>query len=263
MAHIKSVPYRVSLRWLFYRLLQDGLYKTKEDYHDKWKGLSARMRKMSYGEWRPDTLSDDTSGIIHRVGFFEDRAHLEENPDAIANMINITFDPFCEMDRYTIIGFEARAMIEQFRYYTEGIDLLPFGGDAHIDFKWKIAKHLEDAHRWYGIPIQFLYFGDYDDKGQKILTAAMKDIQAWCEHPIDFKWCGLTFEQAGEFALPENPEKPGQFQWEALTDPQAKEIISGAMAAYGVDTKLIRRKIREGEKVTKEYRKLIRRALEN
>lgn len=29
MVHVRSVPYIVSLRWLFYRLLQDGLYHHK------------------------------------------------------------------------------------------------------------------------------------------------------------------------------------------------------------------------------------------
>jgi hypothetical protein len=90
----------------------------------------------------------------------------------------------------------------------------------------------------------------------------MKDIQAWCEHPIDFKWCGLTKEQAEEFNLPENPEKPGQFQWEALTDPQAKGIISGAMARYEVDMERIEAKIEEGERVTKEMREKFRAAIE-
>jgi len=261
MVHLKSVPYRVSLRWLFYRLLQDGLYKTKEDYHDKWKGLCSLVRKRFYGEWCPTTLHDDTSEIIIRVGFFASREHLEKNPDVVANMVRISFDPFYEMDRYTIIGFEARAMVEQFQHYTQGINLLPFGGDAHINFKWKIAKHLEDAHGWYGNPIQFLYFGDFDDKGQKILIAAIKDIQKWCKCPIDFEWCGLTKEQAEEFNLPDNPERPGQYQWEALSDSQAEEIISEAMAHYGVDTKFVRKKIKEGKRITKQYQKIVRKAL--
>ena len=259
MEHIKSVPYRVSLRWLFYRLLQDALYKTKDDYKGKWVGVASLARKRSYGEWRPDTLRDDTSGMIERVGFFQDRNHVENNPDAVANMIKITFDPFYELDRYTIIGFEARAMVEQFMYYTEGINLLPFGGDAHIEPKWDLAKHIEEAHEWYdGSPTQFLYFGDYDDKGHKILTAAMKDIRKWCKHPIDFVWCGLNKEQAEEFSLPENPEKPGQYQWEALTDPQARGIISQALVRNEVDTKLIKAKIEEGERITKEWREKIK-----
>lgn len=262
MEHIKSVPYRVSLRWLFYRLLQDALYKTKDDYKGKWVGVASLARKRSYGEWRPDTLRDDTSGMIERVGFFQDRDHVKGSPDAIANMITVTLDPFYELDRYTIIGFEARAMVEQFMYYTEGMNLLPFGGDAHIEPKWDIAKHIEQAHKWYGgIPTQFLYFGDSDDKGRKIPVAAMKDIQKWCKHPIEFVWCGLTEEQAEKFNLPENPEEPGHYQWEALTDPQAREIISQAMAHNGVDTELIKAKIEEGERITKEWQEKIKRLM--
>jgi len=264
MAHIESVPYRVSLRWLFYRLLQDGLYKTKDDYKDKWIGLSSLVRKRSYGEWRPYTLVDDTSGMIERVGFFRDRMHLEENPKLVAELTEITFDPFYEMDRYSAIGFEARAMADQFLYYTEGINLFPFGGDAHINFKWEIAKHIEKVHKWYGgIPTQFLYFGDYDKKGNKIFEVAKKDIQKWCKYPIDFVWCGLTKEQAEKFKLPENPDKPGQYQWEALTDPQAKEIISRAQTCNRVDMRLIKAKIKEGEGVTKDYRGRIKKALES
>ncbi|GAJ17797.1 unnamed protein product, partial [marine sediment metagenome] len=30
--HIRSVPYRVTARWLFYRLLQDGIYHGKDAY---------------------------------------------------------------------------------------------------------------------------------------------------------------------------------------------------------------------------------------
>ena len=30
--------------------------------------------------------------------------------------------------------------------------------------------------------------------------------------------------------VPENPDKPGAWQWEALTDPQARQIIEGGIA---------------------------------
>jgi hypothetical protein len=168
------------------------------------------------------------------------------------------------MEKYTVIGFEARAMVKQFLYYTKGINLFPFCGDAHIEPKWKLAKHLEDAHRWYGgKPMQFLYFGDCDEKGEMILKAAMKDVRRWCDQEIEIeaKWCGLTREQAKRFHVPKNPDKPGQYQWEALTDPQAKEIIELALAKFGVDVDLIKKKAREGERLTKEWRKKIERSL--
>jgi hypothetical protein len=53
----------------------------------------------------------------------------------------------------------------------------------------------------------------------------LKDIRAWCSVPFDFETIGLTGEQAKDFGLPENPEKPRSFQWEALDDKDAKKLI--------------------------------------
>lgn len=36
MEHIKSVEYKVSARWVFYRLLQEGHYSDKNDYKNKF-----------------------------------------------------------------------------------------------------------------------------------------------------------------------------------------------------------------------------------
>ena len=33
MEHINSVPHKVGLRWVFYRLLQDGILTSKADYN--------------------------------------------------------------------------------------------------------------------------------------------------------------------------------------------------------------------------------------
>ena len=65
--HVNSVSYKVSLRWLFYRLLQDGIYKAKGNYNNL-KGLVSKARKNFFGKWRPDSLSDQTrhSIIPHR-----------------------------------------------------------------------------------------------------------------------------------------------------------------------------------------------------
>ena len=41
---VQSVPYKVSLRWLFYRLLQEGIYQDKSGYNNL-KYLAAKARK--------------------------------------------------------------------------------------------------------------------------------------------------------------------------------------------------------------------------
>ena len=59
MWHIQSVPYQVALRWLFYRLLQEGVFQSKDDYQ-QLKSLTARARKTFYDGWAPNTLADDS-----------------------------------------------------------------------------------------------------------------------------------------------------------------------------------------------------------
>ena len=261
MVHIKSVPYKVSLRWLFYRLLQDEYYVGKDDYKKKWVGLASLARKRFYGEWRPNTIVDDHREIVYRVGHFKDQEHMRRNLDDIVNLTEVSFSHFYGQTAYVVIGFEAHAMVNQFLYHTEGINLIPFGGDVSIPLKWEIAAHLARCARTYQKPLRLLYFGDYDKKGKRIFMSAIRDIQDWCHYPIDFQWCGLTKEQAEEFALPKNPERPEQYQWEALTEFAAEDIITRALVHYRIDTDLIRAKSRESDVVTHQLRKKVRKAL--
>jgi len=48
--HIESVPYKVSLRWVFYRLYQGGIYKDKRDY-DAFGMIASRARHDFYNGW--------------------------------------------------------------------------------------------------------------------------------------------------------------------------------------------------------------------
>jgi hypothetical protein len=234
---VQSVPYRVSSRWLFYKLLQKGFYSTKEDYKGKWTPILSMARKREYNGWRRDTIEDDTRWRIPRTGFYMSVEHVVKNlPDAISNSINLTIDHFYRQEVYVELWFEARAMAKQFMHYTKGIDLVPFGGDPSIPLKNDTAKHLENCAGWYGTPLQVLYFGDLDTKGGKIYESAVRDVQEWCSEPIQVTRCGLTLEQVQKYDLPENFEKPGQYQWEALEDWQAREIIEAALPEGRVPT---------------------------
>lgn len=76
--HVMSVPYRVSARWLFYRLLQDGIYHEKGDA-SLFSQMIAEARKRYYKGWRPYTLVDE-SRQAHRteVGYSDEEAWLDE-----------------------------------------------------------------------------------------------------------------------------------------------------------------------------------------
>jgi len=255
MAHIKSVEYDVSGRWLFYRLLQEGIFSAKSDVK-KLEGYTSKARKRFWNGWNPKTLTDETRKIIWK-GVFN---------LAVENWIE---DLECELDKFQnqdyiiLICYEAKAMTGQFEYYTNHLPLIAFGGDASIHYKKRIAEAIEWVDNRYNKnknknrkPIKILYFGDCDAKGRQIYQSAFKDIYEWCSVPFDLIYCGLTQEQAKDYNLPSNPEKPNQYQWEALTDEQAKELITNAVNLYQ-DSKKIEAVEKTQEKILKQAKEVL------
>ena len=142
---------------------------------------------------------------------------------------------------YVECWFEARAMLGQFKEHTKDIVLRPFGGFAGIEYKYRIAKELEELSERFQKPIKILYFGDCDEAGKMISYSAVdgpRGLRKWCEVPFDLIVCGLTKKQARHYKLPANPDKPGEYQWESLEDGQAAEIIGESVGKY-VDQNVI------------------------
>lgn len=224
LKYINSVPYAVSLRWTFYRLYNDGLYSDKRDYLTKFKSLQANWRKQWKYGWRPNTFKDDTRTILnYGIG--------SKNKEEWIDNLECSLDKFYTQDYFVMVLYEANAMSDQFRYYTKNIPLVAFGGDASIRLKWDIAKQIEWANQRYNKPVVILYFGDADDKGIKIYNSAMTDIKSWCDVDFRSEYCGLTMEQAKKLKLPIGIEGKG-YQWEGLSDEQAKEIIISNLEKY-------------------------------
>ncbi len=268
MEHVKSVSYRVGLRWVFYRLLQDGFYSKKDDWQ-KFKGQCSAWRHEGRGDWRPDTLEDDTREVIYRGT--EEAWPIKYIPDFLINYIPdlLKDSHFKYQDYYVEVWFEARAMKEQFQRYTPPVPLRPFGGDYTIGPKWNAAKDLEKMSDRFGKPIKILYFGDRDSKGDLICYSAIdgpKGMRKWCAADFEVIRCGLNTDQIEMFRdrgeeIPENPEKPGQYQWEALTDDQAREIIEAMVDKY-IDSEAVERVEEEAREQAKELAEKIREAFE-
>lgn len=247
MEFVNSVSYAVSLRWVFYRLLQEGFYSKKGDYAN-WVKLSSKVRKNFYKDWNPDTLTDDSRERI-------EKAYGDENVEDYLNRLKeygvalgFELDHFYKQDNYVEIWFEARAMVRQFEHYTNRINLFPFGGQTSIPLKWETAKKLEICKEKYNNNIVILYFGDYDKAGFQIPESAVRDIRAWCNIDFEFIRCGLTEEQAIKYNIPENPDKPGEYQWEALSDENAGEIIIKNVSTY-IDENIISKLVYQAEEV--------------
>ena len=237
--HIESVPYKVSIRWVFYRLLQEGFYSSKDDYK-KLINHIGRARHAFWEGWRPDTLADETRSSIIEGDAFESVEAWIKAPDLCV------LDKWQDQDSYLEIWFEARAMVEQFKEYTKYITLRPMGGQPSIPFKFNIAKDL-DAYEDRDVTI--LYFGDLDPAGRVIANVASEDVHRWSDCDFDFVWAGLTSEQVDKYRVPENFEHPGAYQWEALADDAAAEIIHEILSEY-VDQEAIDNKIIEEVEAT-------------
>ena len=220
---VNSVPYRVSARWVFYRLLQEGFYSKKDDYKNQLLPALSDARHAFYKDWRPDTLADDTrAAVVRGNGFRDEKAWLK----ALAAQVACNLDYWLKQPHYAECWYEARAMTDQFQYYTEHLTLRPMGGQPSIPYKWQIAKDLEQAAERYKVPIVVLYFGDLDQAGGIISDTVETDVRAWCAVDFTLIRAGLTVEQVAQYNVPENIEKPGEYQWEALSDEGARAIIT-------------------------------------
>jgi len=249
---VSSVPYKVDARWLFYALLQEGFYKTKKDYKNKFTAMFARARISFHKEWRPDTLADEQRQITGRAGGYESADDaIGDVRQNILDAARIDIDHFYRQENYVELWFEARSMAGQFKQYTKGVDLVPMGGSASIPYKWKIAERLTNAAARYGKPIRILYFGDDDEAGHEIQEVVERDVRRWCSEPFEIMWCGLTPAQVKKYGIPENFEKHGH-QWVALGDAAAREIIAAAMNLY-IDTGLIDEADEEADDFAKEW----------
>lgn len=236
---VAGVPYAVTLRWLFYGLWQEGYFSFQKSSDKKsakalaYGNFSKAMSRLRHSPDRfqerwPIELADDRRDPIHRTQGFADVAEwLGWERERLACNV----DKMVGQDRYILVAFEAEAMQSQFKHYTEkyGVSLWPFSGATSIPYKQRMAGHIEWINDKFGLPTTILYFGDLDLAGEIIPETAFRHVRKWCDVRFDAYRVGLNREHIQEYGIEEDPEKPGKFQWEAVNDQAAREIITGAL----------------------------------
>lgn len=236
---VNSVPYDVTARWLFYGLWQRGYYShqqktekksAKERAYGNFCDLMSELRH-SPPEWQerfPISLADDRRDPIHFTDGYRTPAewlqHTRDN-------IQCDVDYMSGQERYVMVAFEAEAMQSQFIHYTAGygVSLWPFSGHASIAYKQRLAEHIAVVRRRAGVPVIILYFGDLDPTGELIPETAFTHVRKWCEVGFTAYRAGLNREHVLAYDIPDDPDRPGKFQWEAVSDDAAREIITGAL----------------------------------
>lgn len=170
LTKIKSISYKPTLRWVFYRCVQEhGLQK--KDYKN-FIALTSRARHYFWNGWRPNTLIDETKEISTLGEGFES---IIDWLKAI-QVTQLNLDKTLNQDKIAIVMYEARAMSGQFKHYAGPYypNLIPCGGEVVISLNWQIAKLIESIDAKYHKPIKILYFGDYDTKGLAIPESSLQ-----------------------------------------------------------------------------------------
>lgn len=266
MEFIRSLPYTTTSRAVFYRLKEDGLIAEKAGYNS-WLKITSSARKALYvspaGVWCPDIFADDGREVVYQAYGYEKASYaVRDLPEQIISDIQLKLDHFFYQKNVTMVLYESQAMGAQFTHYVKGIDHAGLKGDASVPHKYEIAQNLNRLYRRYGKPVTVLYYGDLDKKGLEIPESAMDDIYTWLDEGVEVKFerIGITVEQIRELGL----EKPGRttYEWEVLSDEQAKGLIIGTMGQY-VDLELIERFEDASERLTMAHRHRVRELLNN
>lgn len=157
MERIQELPYQVTLRWLFYRVMGQEAFG-KKTYKD-FKGWTSKARKNFWNGWRPDLLPDDGRKIHYAGGGYSDP---KEWVESLLDR-SCTLEKFSSQRNIVLVAFEAQAMLRQFEYYADPyfVTLIPFSGDAGIDHKWNIAKRIEALAETYPSIAYVATWGDY------------------------------------------------------------------------------------------------------
>ena len=259
MAHIRSVEYQVGLRWVMYRLLQDGVLNSKDDYA-KLKTIAAAARKGFFGDWRPDTLIDEGRHVSTSRGITTAAESLEFLP----YYAKIHCEMFAGQQAVPFLLYEAATMDGQFEHFAGHFDRAALRGDASIPHKYDIARRCDVLARRTGLPVHVLYFGDFDPKGLVIPESAMADIRAWVSSSTELRFTrvGINADHPARFNLPEKIEKPGTYEWESLSSEDAGTLIADALADV-VDMTLFEQRLAADEAASDALAELVGKALES
>lgn len=231
-----SVPYKVSLRWVFYRLWQEGVLAHVPETPNASKKVNAYNRLKAYCSkavhtnlLKPDWVADETRNIGGAGGYHS----VEEWVEALKDD-RCYLDRMLGQEKYVMVAFEAEAMAQQFDHYAGpyGCKLMPMRGDPSNPYKHRIVQMIRWIDHSLSMPVVVIYFGDLDRKGMTIPETAFFDVRSWCDVEFESYRIGLNEGDEITYNIPEIPGKPGAYQWEALDDDQAGEMITTAIEEF-------------------------------
>lgn len=184
------------------------------------------------------------------------------DPDDLAWLIahqvrTFDLDPLTAQPRPVILWCEAAGMLAQLKRAGSpyGVDAIAGGGFDSITDKWKVVQLVRAA----GAPFEVLHVGDLDRHGESIFEVLSEDVPAFDEWQgnVSFTRIAVTPEQIRLHDLPEDFEKPGVVQAEALPPDVLAQIVDAAIREW-LNLDLIAETKRRSALIRAEYEAALR-----
>jgi hypothetical protein len=245
----------MTLRQIYYVLVARlVIEKTAREY----RNLAYVLRKARRARIIPfEAIHDQGSTLPSSLFGFADGTGLAWSIRDSVRSFDV--DPLTAQPHPVILWCEAAGMLAQLKRVGApyGVDAIAGGGFDSVSDKWRIVQLVRQA----GVPFEVLHIGDLDQHGESIFEVLSEDVPAFDEHEgnISFSRIAVTPEQIARYNLPEDFDKPGIIQAEALPPDVLAAIVDAAIRER-LDLELVDETRRRSAEIRADFESKLRAA---
>jgi hypothetical protein len=284
---INAANYRVSVRFIFYRLVGNfGYPKTEKDYKNLAE-LLVKARRARLIDFRD--IADSDPALAPGATGWRNRAHFLNYRKSVNGY---TLDPGLDQPFEIELWSEDAGSVPMLAEITRGLPITIYstGGFSSVTVTHEIAERVMERE----VPTIFLHIGDYDPSGESIFKSMSQDVGAFISDELGCDWddetgetynaedndgpdfrpirVALTREQADMWQLETAPPKASDsrsrnwvgetVQVQAMTEEQMREVVERAIYEY-LDMEKIEELRDRSEEERDEMAPLVSAAMDN
>jgi len=216
----------VTVRAVYYRLLGTGKYAKGRALADRVSDHLSNARRAGEIPWNAIMDQNESWGPMPTA--WDDADDYVDTVRRDATKIRV--DRQAGQPVRLMVWAEARGMVQLLSSVAGdyGVQVLSTSGYDSTTIRHKIGV----STAYDGRRLVVLHVGDHDRDGRLIFRAAAEDVEAWALSVggyVEFVRLAVTPEQIVEYALPDDPDHPGNVQVEAIPPEIMTSILRYAI----------------------------------